>query len=278
MNTAGVSEAPGQAIVPHSSPIPASKQELRLKGISDVAGTRSPVRAVERDPVYESWSWRPAPAQVASAVDQPHILINVPPQERRGGQVHGAGHSDGREHFTRDLCIWLGLHPGREQGLHPADLAHPPKTKAGFTPGGKGSLAAQDPENVAREDAGASTWRPGQSPTDPAADISGRSVPAMSCGARPQPPVISWTAAYLRLSLSNTLGWLVAVPDVPEEPVEPVAVLRDRPRMKYQIRAARIAKTRMIQSQEAPLPSGSPGTAAGRAPSTAAPTCPPAAG
>jgi hypothetical protein len=90
----------------------------------------------------------------------------------------------------------------------------------------------------------------------------------MSCGARPQPPVISWTAAYLRLSLSNTLGWLVAVPDVPEEPVEPAAVLRDRPRMKYQIRAARIARPRMIQSQEKPLPSsagagGEPGVAGG---------------
>jgi hypothetical protein len=85
----------------------------------------------------------------------------------------------------------------------------------------------------------------------------------MSCGARPQPPVISWTAAYLRLSLSNTLGWLVAVPDVPEEPVEPAAVLRDRPRMKYQIRAARIARPRMIQSQEAPLPSSAGAGGAG---------------
>jgi hypothetical protein len=53
---------------------------------------------------------------------------------------------------------------------------------------------------------------------------------------------------YLRLSLSNTLGWLVDVPEVPEVPVEPAAVLRDRPRMKYQIRAARIARPRMIQS------------------------------
>src|SRR3712207_1606484 len=42
---------------------------------------------------------------------------------------------------------------------------------------------------------------------------------------------------YLRVSLSNTLGWLVDVPDVEEEPgVVPAAVLRDRPRMKYQIR------------------------------------------
>ena len=60
----------------------------------------------------------------------------------------------------------------------------------------------------------------------------------------------------MRLSLSNTLGWLVAVPDVAEEPgVVPADVLRDRPRMKYQIRAARIARPRMIQSQEAPPPS-----------------------
>src|SRR3712207_1813845 len=81
---------------------------------------------------------------------------------------------------------------------------------------------------------------------------------------RPQPSVISWTAAYLRLSLSNTLGWLVDVPDVAEEPgVEPAVMLRDRPRMKYQIRAARIAKPRMIQSQDAPLPSSVGAGAAG---------------
>jgi hypothetical protein len=114
---------------------------------------------------------------------------------------------------------------------------------------------------------------PEHPPTDPAADIPGRSVPATSCGARPQPPVISWMAAYLRLSLSNTLGWLVAVPDVPEEPLEPAAVLCDRPRMKYQIRAARIAKPRMIQSQEAPLPSSAgAGVAGGVAWARASPT------
>jgi hypothetical protein len=75
-------------------------------------------------------------------------------------------------------------------------------------------------------------------------------------------------ATYLRLSLSNTLGWLVDVPDVPEGLVVLAAVLRERPRMKYQIRAARIARPRMIQSQEAPLPSsagaaGEPGVAGG---------------
>ena len=60
----------------------------------------------------------------------------------------------------------------------------------------------------------------------------------------------------MRLSLSNTLGWLVDVPDVADAPgVVPAVVLRDRPRMKYQIRAARIASPRMIQSQDAPLPS-----------------------
>ena len=73
----------------------------------------------------------------------------------------------------------------------------------------------------------------------------------------------------MRLSLSNTLGWLVDVPDVPEAPgVMPAVVLRDRPRMKYQIRAAMIARPMMIQSQDAPLPSsagagGEPGVAGG---------------
>ena len=72
-------------------------------------------------------------------------------------------------------------------------------------------------------------------------------------------------SGYFPLSLSNTLGWLVAVP---EEAEEPVVVVRDRPRMKYQIRAARIARPRMIQSQGVPLPSsagagGEPGAAGG---------------
>jgi hypothetical protein len=84
----------------------------------------------------------------------------------------------------------------------------------------------------------------------------------MTCAEQPLRPVISWMAAYLRLSLSNTLGWLVAVPEVVDELVKPAAVLRDRPRMKYQIRAARIAKPR-IQSQEAPLPSSAGAGGAG---------------
>ena len=90
----------------------------------------------------------------------------------------------------------------------------------------------------------------------------------MTCAARPRRPVILVEGGYLRLSLSNTLGWLV---DVAEEPgVVPAAVLRDRPRMKYQTRAARIAKPMMIQSQDTPLPSpagagaaGEPGVAGG---------------
>ena len=77
-------------------------------------------------------------------------------------------------------------------------------------------------------------------------------------------------SGYFPLSLSNTLGWLVAAPEVPEVPVVPAVVLRDRPRMKYQIRAARIARPMMIQSQGVPLPSsagadagGEPGAAGG---------------
>src|SRR5215207_4158846 len=73
---------------------------------------------------------------------------------------------------------------------------------------------------------------------------------------------------YLRLSLSNTLGWLVDGPEVPEEPVVPAVVVRDRPRTKYQIRAAMIARPMMIQSQDAPLPS-SAGTGAGGEPGVA---------
>jgi hypothetical protein len=67
----------------------------------------------------------------------------------------------------------------------------------------------------------------------------------------------------LRLSVSNTLGWLVDVPEVVDEPVVPAVVARDRPRMKYQTRAAMIARPRMIQSQEAPLPSSAVAGAAG---------------
>jgi hypothetical protein len=77
-----------------------------------------------------------------------------------------------------------------------------------------------------------------------------------------------WTAAYLRLSLSNTLGWLVGVPEVAEGPVVPLVVARDRPRMKYQTRPAMIARPMMIHNQGVP-PSvvagaaGEPGAAGG---------------
>jgi len=77
-------------------------------------------------------------------------------------------------------------------------------------------------------------------------------------------------SGYLRLSSSNTLGRLVGVPEVPEEPVVPAVVLRDSPRMKYQTRPATIARPIMIQSQGVPLPSsvgagagGEPGVAGG---------------
>jgi hypothetical protein len=60
----------------------------------------------------------------------------------------------------------------------------------------------------------------------------------------------------------------VDVPEVPEEPVVPAVVVRDRPRIKYQIRAAMIARPMMIQSQDAPLPS-SAGTGAGGEPGVA---------
>jgi hypothetical protein len=43
--------------------------------------------------------------------------------------------------------------------------------RPGLRQGGTGGLAPADPATVAREDARASTWRPGQSLTDPAADI-----------------------------------------------------------------------------------------------------------
>jgi hypothetical protein len=46
--------------------------------VPSVAGTRSPVREMERGSVYEGWSRRPAQAQVASAGYQPPIFINVP--------------------------------------------------------------------------------------------------------------------------------------------------------------------------------------------------------
>ena len=86
----------------------------------------------------------------------------------------------------------------------------------------------------------------------------------MTCAAWPRRLLILVESGYLRLSLSNTLGWLVAVPDAAEEPGAVLAdVLRDRPRMKYQIRAARIARPRMIQSQDAPLPLSTGAGAAG---------------
>ena len=74
--------------------------------------------------------------------------------------------------------------------------------------------------------------------------------------------IVPVESGYLGLSLSNTLGWLVAVPEEGEEPVVPAVVPRERPRMKYQIRPAIIAKPMMIQSQDAPLPS-STGAGAG---------------
>jgi hypothetical protein len=122
-------------------------------GIPDVAGKRGPARAMERGPVHRGWSRRPARAQVASAGDQPHIFINVPPQAR--------------------------------------------------------------------------LWAP----------CSGRSV------------------AYLRLSLSNTLGWLVGVPGVAEVLVVPAVVARDRPRMKYQTIPAMITRAIMIHNHGTPPPS-----------------------
>ena len=41
----------------------------------------------------------------------------------------------------------------------------------------------------------------------------------MTCAARPRRPVILVEGGYLRLSLSNTLGWLVGIPEVAEGPV-----------------------------------------------------------
>ena len=75
------------------------------------------------------------------------------------------------------------------------------------------------------------------------------------CGPAAAGPRLRWNAAYLRLSLSNTLGWLVGVPEVAEGPVVPAVVARDRPRMKYQTSPAMITRPMMIQSQDAPLPS-----------------------
>jgi hypothetical protein len=51
-------------------------------------------------------------------------------------------------------------------------------------------------------------------PIDLGGDISGRTVSAMTCAVRPPLRLRSRSkAAYLRLLLSNTLGWLVAVPE-----------------------------------------------------------------
>jgi hypothetical protein len=93
-------------------------------------------------------------------------------------------------------------------------------------------------------------------------------------------PRSRWNAAYLRLSLSNALGWLVGVPGVAEVLVVPAVVARDRPRMKYQTRPAMIARPMMIQSQGVLPPSvvagaaGEPDVAGGvawaRAPFTVA--------
>lgn len=73
-------------------------------------------------------------------------------------------------------------------------------------------------------------------------------------------------SGYLRLSLSNTLGWLVGVPDVDDAPVVPAVVGRDRTRMKYQMMPAAIARPMMIHSQGVSPPSvvggaGEPGAA-----------------
>jgi hypothetical protein len=69
----------------------------------------------------------------------------------------------------------------------------------------------------------------------------------------------------LRLSLSNTLGPLVGVPDLAEEPVVPAVVACDRPRMKYHTMPAMIAKPMMIQSQGVPpsVVAGEPDVAGG---------------
>jgi hypothetical protein len=102
----------------------------------------------------------------------------------------------------------------------------------------------------------------------------------MTCAVRPPLELHSrGKAAYLRLSLSNTLGWLVGVPEVAEGPVVPVVVARDRPRMKYQTRPAIIARPMMIHNQGVP-PSvvagaaGEPGAAGGVAWARAAFTAP----
>ncbi len=189
MNTAGVARFPDRQScrTAASSCLQARAAPQRH---SRCAGTRSPVRAIERGPVYGSWSRRPARAQVASAGDQPHILINVPPQERRIDGQHGAWELHGRELFAHNLHLWLGLHPGCRQGLHPADLAHPPEAAAGLAAGGKGGLASPEAANVPRKAARASAWRPGQSSIDPATGIPGWTVSAMSGGARPRRPEI----------------------------------------------------------------------------------------
>ena len=81
---------------------------------------------------------------------------------------------------------------------------------------------------------------------------------------------------YLRLSLSNTFGRLVGAPGAAEEPV---VVVRDRPRMKYQTMPAMIASPMMIHSQGVP-PSvdagaaGEPGAAGGVAWARASVTAP----
>ena len=112
-------------------------------------------------------------------------------KERRIEGQHGTWELHGRELFAHNLHARLGPHSECRQGLHPADLAHPPEAAAGIAAGGKRSLASPDPANVSRKAARASAWRPGQSSLDPATDIPGRTVSAMSGGARPRRPGIS---------------------------------------------------------------------------------------
>jgi hypothetical protein len=67
----------------------------------------------------------------------------------------------GRELFARDPRLWLGHRSWGEQGLHVADLAHPPKTEARLAAGTEACLAAPDPAKVIKGTARAVARRSG---------------------------------------------------------------------------------------------------------------------
>ena len=189
MNTSGVARFPDR----QSCRTTASswlREGQRLKGIPNVHGEGAPLRqsngVQSREAGQGDLRGRRLPPQEINRTSSSTFL----PKERRIEGQHGAWELHGRELFAHNLHLRLGPHSGCRQGLHPADLAHPPEAAAGLAAGGKGGLASPDAANIPRKAARASPWRPGQSSIDPATGIPGWTVSAMSGGARPRRPEI----------------------------------------------------------------------------------------